>query len=51
MVVRGFVDGIGSNHFKVKMLATIPSGDTVVTERIDDLCDASGKGLASPACA
>lgn len=46
-VMQGFVDELGFDHFNVKMLAAIASGDTVMTERIDDLCDAGGNVLAS----
>ncbi|BFM05179.1 hypothetical protein GCM10025791_38850 [Halioxenophilus aromaticivorans] len=46
MVMNGFVDGIDSNDFKMKIVSAIRCGESVMTERIDDLCDASGKVLA-----
>ena len=46
-VLQGFVDQMGFDHLKVKMVAIAANGDTVLTERVDDLHDASGKLLIS----
>ena len=46
-VIKTFEDGLGFVSLKVDYGAVLEKGNTVVTERVDHLNDASGKTLAS----
>jgi len=45
--IEGFVQGMGFASMSVQMRAIVSNGNTVMTERVDDLFDAQGRRLAS----
>ena len=45
--IEGFVQGLGFASMSVQMRAIVSNGNTVMTERVDDLFDAQGRRLAS----
>ena len=45
--IAGFEASTGATSLRVDMLAIAESGNTVMTERIDHLCDGQGKAVMS----
>ena len=45
--IEGFVQGMGFASMIFQMRSIVGHGDTVMTERVDDLYDAQGRRLAS----
>lgn len=45
--IEGFVEGMGFASMSFQMRAMVANGNTVMTERVDDLYDAQGRRLAS----